>query len=114
MPSQPKPKVKKAPSIFQEWNNAPKWEANTRADELCWMFKCTDQHSGDVKYFDSAETAALWIIKYIARNVSPKNADSVKKIQSAIISAPQTGKCRYNCYWEYNPEGAITCLVKGD
>lgn len=112
MPSQPKPKTKKAPSIFQSWNAAPKWEADTRADKDTWMFKCEDQHSHDVKYFDSAETAALWVIKYIARNVSPKNADSVRKIQAAIQSAPQTGKCRYNCYWEYNPEGAITCLAK--
>ena len=51
-------------------------------------------------------------IKYIARNVSPKNADAVRKIESAIASAPQTGKCRYNCYWEYNPEGAIMCVSK--
>ena len=112
MPSQPKPKTKKAPTLFQEWNAAPKWEADTRADENSWMFKCKDQHSGDVKYFNSAETAALWVIKYIARNVSPKNADAVRKIESAITSAPQTGKCRYNCYWEYNPEGAIMCVSK--
>lgn len=112
MPSQPKPKTKKAPTMFQEWNAVPKWEANTRADEHSWMFKCKDQHSGDIKYFNSAETAALWVIKYIARNVSPKNADAVRKIESAITSAPQTGKCRYNCYWEYNPEGAIMCMSK--
>ena len=90
----------------------PKWEANTRADETRWMFKCVDQHSNDVKYFDSAETAALWVVKYIARNVRPKNADAMKKIESAIIAAPQTGKCRYNCYWEYNPEGAITIMAE--
>lgn len=112
MPSQPKPKTKKAPTMFQEWNAVPKWEANTRADEHSWMFKCKDQHSGDIKYFNSAGTAALWVIKYIARNVSPKNADAVRKIESAITSAPQTGKCRYNCYWEYNPEGAIMCMSK--
>lgn len=112
MPSQPKPQTKKAPAMFQEWNAAPKWQADTRADKDAWMFKCTDQHSGDVKYFNSANTAALWVIKYIARNVSPKNADSVRKIEAAIVSAPQTGKCRYNCYWEYNPEGAIMCVSK--
>ena len=114
MPSQNKPKVgSKAPLIFQEWNksNVSKWDANTLADENCWMFKCVDQHSRDVKYFDSAETAALWIIKYIARNMSPKNAGHIKKIAAAVAAAPQSGKCRYNCYWEYNPEGAITLLA---
>lgn len=115
MPSQHKPKIgKKAPALFQEWNsaNSPKWEADTKADETKWMFKCVDQHSNDIKYFDSVETAALWVVKYIARNVSPKNADAMKKIEAAIIAAPQTGKCRYNCYWEYNPEGAIALSVK--
>jgi DNA polymerase III epsilon subunit-like protein len=114
MPSQNKPKVGgKAPLIFQEWNksNVSKWDANTLADENCWMFKCVDQHSHNIKYFDSAETAALWIIKYIARNMSPKNVGHVKKIAAAVAAAPQSGKCRYNCHWEYNPEGAITLLA---
>ncbi len=112
MPSQKRPALKKAPALFQEWNSAPKWEADTRADANNWVLKCTDQHSGEVKYFNNSNTAALWVIKYIARNVSPKNADAVKKIENAIFSAPQSGKCRYNCYWEYNPEGAIANLVK--
>lgn len=107
MPSQKKPKTKKAPSIFQKWSGQSKWEADTLANEDKWMFKCTDQHSGDVKYFDSAETAALWIIRYIARNVSPKSAEHRQRIANAIVAAMENGKCRYNCYWEYNPEGAI-------
>lgn len=108
MPSQKKPKVKKAPSLFQKWSGQSKWEADTRADENCWMFKCTDQHSGDVKYFDCAETAALWIIRYIARNVSPKSQEHRNRIANAVAAAVNNGKCRYNCHWEYNPEGAIT------
>lgn len=107
MPSQKRPQVKKAPALFQKWNSSPKWESDTLADKDTWMFKCIDQHSKDVKYFNNANTAALWVIKYIARNVSPKNADAVRRIEAAIASAPQTGKCRYNCYWEYSPEGAI-------
>jgi hypothetical protein len=113
IPSQPRPKTeKKAPTIFQSWNNQPKWEANTNADEDHWMLKCVDQHGNQVKYFNDFNTAALWVIKYIARNVSPKNADSVRKIEAALKSAPQTGKCRYNCYWEYSPEGAIAAAAK--
>lgn len=107
MPSQKKPKTKKAPSIFQKWSGQSKWDADTLANEDRWMFKCTDQHSGDVKYFDSAETAALWIIRYIARNVSPKSQEHRQRIANAIVAAIDNNKCRYNCYWEYNPEGAI-------
>jgi hypothetical protein len=76
------------------------------------MLKCTDQHSGKSKYFNDFNTAALWVIKYIARNVSPKKEDAVRKIEAALKSAPQTGKCRYNCYWEYSPEGAIAAAAK--
>ena len=113
MPSQPRPQTgKKAPAVFQKWNSQPKWEAETGADENHWMLKCVDQHSGQAKYFNDFNTAALWVIKYIARNVSPKNADSVRKIEAAVKAAPQTGKCRYNCYWEYSPEGAIAAAAK--
>lgn len=113
MPSQPRPQTgKKAPTIFQKWNSQPKWEAETGADETHWMLKCVDQHCGNAMYFNDFNTAALWVIKYIARNVSPKNADSVRKIEAALKSAPQTGKCRYNCYWEYSPEGAIAAAAK--
>lgn len=113
MPSQPRPQTgKKAPTIFQKWNSQPKWKAETGADETHWMLKCVDQHCGNAMYFNDFNTAALWVIKYIARNVSPKNADSVRKIEAALKSAPQTGKCRYNCYWEYSPEGAIAAAAK--
>jgi hypothetical protein len=113
MPSQPRPQTgKKAPAVFQKWNSQPKWEAETGADENSWMLKCTDQHSGQSKYFNDFNTAALWVIKYIARNVSPKKEDAVRKIEAALKSAPQTGKCRYNCYWEYSPEGAIAAAAK--
>ena len=66
----------------------------------------------NIIYFNDLNTAALWVIKYIARNVSPKKNDAVRKIECAIAAAPQTKKCRYNCYWEYSPEGAIAAVAK--
>jgi hypothetical protein len=36
----------------------------------------------------------------------------VKGIQSKIKSATQSGKCRYNGFWEYSPEGAIVATIK--
>lgn len=112
IPSQKKPSIKKAPSIFIKWNKQSKWNAETGADENNYMVKAIDQHSGDTIYFNSLDVAALWAIKFIARNVSPKNTESVNKIKGAISSATQTNKCKYNCYWEYNPEGAISAAAK--
>ena len=113
MPSQSRPKAgKKAPETFLQWNNATKWEAETGANENNWMLKCVDQHNKNAMYFNDFNTAALWVIKYTARNVSPKDSTAVQKIEAALKSAPQTGKCRYNCYWEYSPEGAIAATAK--
>lgn len=119
MPSQPRPQMgnkKMAPEIFREWNrvSAPRWEARTLADENMWVVKCTDNQTQQVKYFDSFNTAALWLIRYSARNVSPKNPDAVQKIENAIKAAYQNNKSRYGCTWEYNPEGAIAAAAKED
>ena len=115
MPSQPKPFPNggsKVNPLFIEWERQKKWEARTGANKDNWVIKAIDKDNGSVIYFDDWNIAALWVVKYIARNVSPKKEDQMKKIISAIKSAPQTGKCRYNCYWEYNPEGAIKMVAK--
>jgi DNA polymerase III epsilon subunit-like protein len=114
LPSQNKPVIlnkKKAPELFIYWDQFPKWEAKTKANIDSWVFKCTDQHSGHTMYFESAEVAALWVIKYITR-VSPKDNGNIKKVINNINNALTTGKCRYNCIWEYSPEGAIAIAAK--
>lgn len=106
IPSQKRPKtVNKAPAKFLALENNKKWECNTGANENSWMLKCSDQHTENVIYFNDLDTAAYWVIKYIARNVSPKNQDSVNKIKNKIINASEKNKCSYNCFWEYSPEG---------
>ena len=106
MPSQPRPRVggKKAPEIFQKWNreSSPKWEADTLANKSSWTVKCTDCQTGETKYFGDFNVAALWVIRYIARNVSPKKDDAVRKIENALKFAAQNGKDRYGCSWEYS------------
>lgn len=116
MPSQPKPfpRGSKVHPLFIQWEREKKWAATTGANKDNWVVKATDKDNGAVLYFPDWNIAALWIVKYIARNVSPKKEDQMNKIISAIKSAPQTGKCRYNCYWEYNPEGAIAMTAKED
>jgi hypothetical protein len=112
IPSQKRPKASNTPSTFLSWNNIPKWEVNTGANEDSWMLKGTDQHTGQTIYFNDFDTAALWIIKYIARNVSPKSRQHIDRIKAAITSAYQNGRCRYNCFWEYSAEGAIAAAAK--
>lgn len=105
IPSQPRLIArKKAPQQFNDWNNYTKFEAPTGATEDDYFIKATDQHSKEVKYFKDYETAVLWTIKYIAKRVSPKNEDHIKKIKSAIEDSITKKKCRYNCFWELNGE----------
>ena len=116
MPSQPKPfpRGSKVHPLFIQWEREKKWAATTGANKDNWVVKAIDKDNGATLYFPDWNIAALWIVKYIARNISPKKEDQMKKVISAIQSAPQTGKCRYNCYWEYNPEGAITMVAKSE
>ena len=112
MPSQPKPNTKKAPAIFQEWDQAhvSKWDVNTKANASNWVVKCTDQHSGDIKYFDSIYTATLWVIKYAARKVSPKNSKDINRVQETIQNAINSKKCKYNFFWEFNTNTVINLM----
>ena len=118
MPSQSRPQSNKnaAPDIFREWSrlNVSKWEANTLANKNTWTVKCVDNQTKQIKYFNSFTTAALWLIRYSVRNVSPKNSDAVQKIENAIKAAYQNNKSRYGCTWEYNSEGAIANAAKED
>lgn len=104
-PKTEKPKSKNAPPIYLSWRNQPKWETNTNADETNWVLKYNECNSNNVKYFDSHETAALWIIKYVARNISPKDPSKVNRVQKNINEAIRKGKNSYNGFWEYNKEG---------
>ncbi len=114
IPSQKRPKSenKKTPSIFQSMEGSKKWEVKTGADENNWMLKCVDQHTNASIYFNDLDTATLWVIRYIARNVSPKNQNSIDKIKAKIIKSCKENKCSYNCFWEYSEEGAIAAVAK--
>ena len=108
LPSQKKPKSGKgAPDIFVSWNNQSKWEAKTECDENNWVFRCTDVLNGGQKYFKDITTAALWVIKYIVNNKSPKKIDDVQSVAKNILNSYNNRKNRYGCTWEYNPENAI-------
>ena len=90
-----------APAIFTGWNLYKKWDAPTNADENNWVIKAIDQHRGAdcPVYFDNLDTAALWIIKYVSRQLSPKKPEHIERVKAAITKSNVDGKCRYNCYW---------------
>lgn len=109
--SQAKPGVpceankKKAPPLFVEWDSSSKWEADTKADENNWVIKAVNQHKPDKpRYFNDLDTAALWIIKYVARNMSPKKGEHITRVKNAIMKSSNDGRCRYNCYWTMKGE----------
>ena len=95
-----KPQTKKVPDIFLSWDGCKKFEANTFANETDYMIKCGSD--AGVKYFDSLDTATLWAIKYVAGGTSPKNPNSVKKVQSKIKYAINHGQTYCGFKWEEN------------
>lgn len=85
--SKVKPNKKKAPDIFVSWPNRPKdrYLADTLADETNYAIKCTSEFG--VKYFDSLDTAALWMMKYFIKGMSPKKRSDMSSIKSRINNA---------------------------
>lgn len=104
IPSQAKPKNKaKAPEIFVAWTGNRE-EADTRANETNWNVKCYTKNGGEVKYFPDWEVAALWTIRYLTKNLSPKKEQHIKKVIQTIKSAMNVGNRAYGFWWEEKGE----------
>lgn len=98
-----RPNKKKAPTIFVSWPRRPKdrYLADTLADETNYTVKCTSECG--VKYFDSLDTAALWMMKYFIKGTSPKKTSDMSKIKSRINNAIVNHKqSYYGLKWESN------------
>lgn len=104
IPSQAKPKSKaKAPEIFVSWTGNRE-EADTGANETNWNVKCYTKDGGEVKYFPDWEVAALWTIRYLTKNLSPKKEQHIKKVVQTIKSAMKIGNRAYGFIWEEKGE----------
>ena len=116
MASQKRPATApKVPKRFIQWDQYDKWTAPTDSNKNKWIIRAVDKDDKNkVQYFNDIHMASLWSIKYVARQLSPKKPDDVAKVERAIYSAITLQKCRYNCRWEYNPEHAISELMKGE
>jgi DNA polymerase III epsilon subunit-like protein len=91
-----KNRLNKAPEKFLNWPN-DKWAADTGADETNWkVIAWVGPHT---KYFDSVETAMMWVIRYLAKNTSIKNLDHQKMVIERIEYGAKTGKQPYSFNW---------------
>lgn len=97
-------KNRKAPNIFLSWPDKPseKFLANTLADETNYKIKCESDSA--VKYFDSADTATLWAIKYLMKGKSPKRQKDLDTIKSRIGTAIYNGAQYCGFKWEANSD----------
>lgn len=89
-------KLKKAPEKFINWP-ANKWTADTGADETNWVI-CGGVHNY-VKYFDSMDTAVLWVMRYLSNGMSPKNLDHYEIVKRKIEKGINEGALSYNFSW---------------
>ena len=92
-----KPKRKMAPIIFQNWPG-DKWEADTLGSASNYAVKATA--GSHVAYFDTLETAALWIIRYCTRGLSPKREGDVVSVMNKSNKGIKEGKEPYGFKWE--------------
>ena len=92
-----KPKRKMAPVIFQNWPG-DKWEADTLGSASGYGVKATA--GNHIAYFDTLETAALWIIRYCTRGLSPKREGDVVSVMNKINKGIKEGKEPYGFKWE--------------
>ena len=102
--STPKPKNNKyLPDICYHWPPNPKkrYEADTKATEDDYMCKCVCQSGKHIKYFDSVETAAIWLMRYnMTTGLTLRREGDLAKVIERLIKSVQKGKQPYGFTWE--------------
>jgi DNA polymerase III epsilon subunit-like protein len=109
--STPKPGKKKLPDICYHWpsDRKKRYDADTRATEDNYMCKCVDQSGQHIKYFDSVETAAIWLIRYnMTSGRTFKREGDIAKVIESIVKGVENGKQPYGFAWEIKEENNET------
>ena len=110
--STPKPKNNKyLPDICYHWPPNPKkrYDADTRATEDNYTCKCVCQSGKHIKYFDSVETAAIWLMRYnMTSGHTLRREGDIAKVIENIINGIQKGKQPYGFTWEVKEENNKT------
>jgi DNA polymerase III epsilon subunit-like protein len=102
-----KNRLKKAPEKFVNWP-ADKWDADTGADETNWVV-CGGINNR-VKYFDSMDTAVLWVMRYLSKGMSPKNLTHYDIVRSKLEKGIETGSLPYSFAWYKKDDGLVEIL----
>jgi DNA polymerase III epsilon subunit-like protein len=93
--------LRRAPNKFIEWP-ADKWSADTGADENNWAIKCfVGPHT---KYFDSKETAMLWILRYLSKSLSVKKTEHQNIVYNRLEEGFAGKKQPWGFSWVENKE----------
>jgi hypothetical protein len=93
--------LRRAPDKFIEWP-ADKWSADTGADENNWAVKCfVGPHT---KYFDSKETAMLWVLRYLSKNLSVKKIEHQNNVYNRLEEGFTGKKQPWGFSWVENKE----------
>lgn len=98
-----KPPRAKCPEIFLEWGDGPKhkFKADTKADATNWAVSATNA-DGYTQYFDSMETACLWVIKYLIQGRSPRKKDDLRHVEKRIINNSHINNTNKYCGFKWN------------
>ena len=82
------------PDYVTLWNGQKKWDAeNTCIDKNNWKIKCKTNHH--IKYFDSIDIAAHWVIHYLTSGISPKSKNEIERVKNKILNAANSEKSYY-------------------
>lgn len=93
--------LKRAPDKFIEWP-ADKWDADTGADETNWTVSCSV--GPHIKYFDSKETAMLWILRYLSKGLSVKKVEHQNIVYNRLEEGFAGKKQPWGFSWIENKE----------
>lgn len=100
----PSRQLKNAPPLFLSWPN-DKWEADTMANENDWLISCSC--GAYIKYFDTLDTAMMWIIRYCSKGMSIKKLDHQDLVKERIKLGINSEKRSYGFTWNINTEKGV-------
>ena len=91
----PTNKLKNAPEKFINWPSN-KWDAETGDSENWTICGAIGKQT---KYFDSMETAILWVMRYMSCGMSPKNLTHYEIVKAKIEKGLNGNVNSYNIEW---------------
>lgn len=88
------------PELYRSWSQGKGqlWKADTKADENNYAIKCSCTSDLHHKYFDSMDTAILWVMRYLGGG-SPRKQENWSNIRKNLNKALTSDKAIYGLKW---------------